>query len=134
MLAAAGINRLALDLSQYFVLHFDPREFVPAPAQGVLAYQTHESDLTTRRILNLIHPADVASTIKVERKILNLMQGGCQMPIGVYCQVDTIGNYHVWAAKASSWDAPIQRVRLSSSTSFNLPEQVVEALNNGTQE
>lgn len=131
MLAAAGVSRLALDLSTYFVLQFDPREFVPAPAQGVLAYQTNENDIATRRILNQIHHAEVADAVKVERKILHLMEGGCQMPIGVHCQIDAMGNYHVWAAKAARWDAPIQRVRVSSSTAFNLPEQVVAELRNG---
>ena len=50
------------------------------------------------------------------------------MPLGVYCETDVQGNYHVWAAKADSWESPVKSVRLSSSTSFELPEQVVSAL------
>lgn len=129
MLAGAGINRLEIDVSRYTVIRFDPREFVPAPAQGVLAFQANEDDLPTRRILARLHDREVAKAIKVERKTLKLLEGGCQMPVGIYCRVDQMGNFHVWAAKATAWDAPLQRVQLSSSTSAGLPEKVVEALN-----
>jgi hydroxymethylbilane synthase len=36
MLAAAGVERLKIDLSEFKVLRLDPKEFIPAPAQGVL--------------------------------------------------------------------------------------------------
>ena len=128
MLASAGIARLEIDLSDFEVIHFDPREFVPAPAQGVLAFQVNEADTPTRRILQKIHDRSVANVVKVERKILQLLDGGCQMPVGIYCKQDQVGNYHVWAAKAESWDSPLQMVQMSSSTSADLAERVVEAL------
>lgn len=128
LLAAAGITRLNLNLDHFFVLKFDPREFIPAPAQGVLAYQTNETDLDTRRIFKQLHHAEVAQVTNVERKVLNLMEGGCHMPLGVYCKQDTMGNYHVWAAKADAWDSPLKRVQLSTSTAYHLAESVVEAL------
>lgn len=128
LLAAAGLERLQIDLSDFFVLKFDPREFVPAPAQGVLAFQTNETDIITRRILQKIHHPETAQATNVERKILNLLEGGCQMPIGVYCTVDAMENYHVWAAKADSWNGSLKRIQYSSSTSAQLAEQVVESL------
>ncbi len=130
LLAAAGITRLNLNLDHFFVLKFDPREFIPAPAQGVLAYQTKEIDLDTRRIFKQLHHAEVAQVTNVERKVLNLMGGGCHMPLGVYCKQDAIGNYHVWAAKADTWDSPLKRVQVSTSTTYHLAESVVEALKN----
>ncbi|MEM9888708.1 MAG: hydroxymethylbilane synthase [Bacteroidota bacterium] len=128
MLAAAGIKRLEIDLSDFEVLHFDPREFVPAPAQGVLAFQVNEADKPTRRILHQIHDRAVADVVKVERKILKLLNGGCQMPVGIYCKQDQLNNYHVWATKAESWNSPLQSAQVSSSTSAGLAEKVVEAL------
>ena len=50
-LAAAGVSRLELDLSDFEVVEMNPREFVPAPAQGVLAWQTNRDDTETRLIL-----------------------------------------------------------------------------------
>lgn len=128
LLAAAGLKRLEMDLSAFELFAFNPHEFVPAPAQGVLCYQTKTDDLTTRRILKQIHHNEVARVTNVERKVLQLLEGGCHMPLGAYCERDQAGNYHVWAAHAESWDGPVKRVKLSSSTHFELAEQVLAAL------
>ncbi len=128
LLAAAGLSRLKLDLSNLHIVQFNPREFIPAPAQGVLAFQTLQDDVEMRRILKHIHHPDVSAVTNVERKVLQLMEGGCHMPLGVFCERDQQGNFHVWAAVADAWDAPVRRARLSSSTSFRLAEQIVEIL------
>lgn len=128
LLAAAGVTRLALDLSDFQVVRFNPQEFVPAPAQGVLAWQTCTDDIATRRILMGLHNSATAETINVERKILQLLDGGCHMPLGAYCEKDAAGNFHVWAAKADTWDSTVKRVRLSQSTSFGLAEAVLAQL------
>jgi hydroxymethylbilane synthase len=125
LLAAAGVSRLEIDLSGLELIKLNPKEFVPAPAQGVLAYQTQADDLSVRRILKKIHHHEVSAVTNVERSVLKSLEGGCHMPLGVYCERDTMGNYHVWAAKADHWQAPVQRVRLSSSTSFKLAEKVL---------
>lgn len=131
LLAAAGLSRLDLDLSDMHVVRFNVREFVPAPAQGVLAYQTRRSDTAVRRILQRIHQSEVAAVTNIERKVLQLMQGGCHMPLGVYCERDNLGNYHVWAAMAETWDAPLRRVQRSSNTHFELAQLVADALKAG---
>ncbi len=134
LLAAAGLTRLELDLSEFVVIKLNPKEFVPAPAQGVLAFQTAKADKTTRRILKKIHHSDVATSTNIERRILQLLDGGCHMPLGAYCECDESGNFHVWAAKAETSNSPVAKVRLSSSTSFNLAEQVIELLEQKTKE
>ena len=93
-----------------------------------LAYQVRQTDKNLRRQLQNIHHSAVADCTNVERKVLRLLEGGCQMPLGVYCEKDPIGNYHVWAALADSWSSPLKRVRLSSSTHFELADQTVAAL------
>ena len=128
MLAAAGLSRLELDTSAFHIVKFSPKEFIPAPAQGVLAWQTRTDDTATRRALKHIHQAEVSAITNIERRVLNLLDGGCQMPLGVYCEQDEQGYYHVWAAKADAWNAPVKKVRLSQSTNHQLAERVVEAL------
>lgn len=128
LLAAAGLSRLAVDLSGFEVVKLNPKEFVPAPAQGVLAFQTLREDRATRRLLRQIHHPDVSLRTNIERGVLRLMNGGCHMPLGVYCERDAQGHYHVWAAVADRWDGPLRRARLSSSTNYRLAERVVEAL------
>ncbi|MCI5080999.1 MAG: hydroxymethylbilane synthase [Saprospiraceae bacterium] len=125
ILAAAGVTRLEMDMSEFEIIQFNPKEFIPAPAQGVLAWQTNENDLATRRVFKQLHQKSTSIVTNVERKVLNLLDGGCQMPLGVYCEQDKAGNFHVWAALADAWNAPLRTVRHSSSTHFELAEQVV---------
>lgn len=127
-LAAAGISRLGLDLSDLRVVHLNPREFIPAPAQGVLAWQCHRDDLPTRRLLQQIHHPDVAATTYVERRVLQLMEGGCQLPLGVFCERDAAGNYHAFAACKTGGE--LKRTRLSSTTRIGMEERLVKGLSN----
>jgi hydroxymethylbilane synthase len=96
LLAAAGAQRLQLDLSEFNVVELDARIFVPAPAQGVLAYQIRSNDFDLEAILQNLNDAQVASTIEIERKVLNLLHGGCQVPFGAHCIIDQ-NNKHFWA-------------------------------------
>lgn len=128
LLAGAGISRLGLDVSDLQVVKFHPKEFVPAPAQGVLTYQCREGDLPTRRLLKKMHHPLVSAATNVERSVLKLIGGGCHAPLGVHCQLDRDGNFHVSAAYATAWDAPLKRVSHSSSTHFKLAEKIIEKL------
>ena len=128
LLAAAGLIRLELDLSEFQVLKLHPKEFIPAPAQGVVAYQVREDDLDLRRVLKKIHHPEVAECTNVERKVLNMMEGGCHMPLGVYCEKDEMGNFHAIAGYAVTWDSPIIRKRLSYSTNFQLADDLFKHL------
>jgi hydroxymethylbilane synthase len=126
-LAAAGVERLGLDLSDFEVMVLPAREFVPAPAQGVLAWQTNRDDTNTRHILKKLHHPEVSACTNVERRVLQLMEGGCQLPLGVYCERDATGNYHAFAA--CEIEGQLRRTRLSSSTSFGMAEKLVAQLN-----
>lgn len=128
VLAKAGMNRLETDLSAFECIDLNPREFVPAPAQGVIALQTREDDTNTRRILQKIHHSEVARCTNVERRVLQLLDGGCQMPLGVHCSQDEQGNYHVHAAFAKAWDEKVKYVHCSRSSSVNLSEDVFNML------
>ena len=85
LLAKAGVERLNLDLSDLITVDLTPDEFVPAPAQGVLAIQIREQDKELHQILQKINDAGVQKLVHLEREVLRLMDGGCQLPLGVYC-------------------------------------------------
>ncbi len=85
LLAKAGVDRLELDLSEFEVIVLDPTEFVPAPAQGVLGLQIRKNDDRMAEVLQHLNDKEVQRRISFERKVLNLMEGGCQLPLGVYC-------------------------------------------------
>lgn len=125
-LAAAGVSRLGLDLSDFEKIELHPHEFVPAPAQGVLAWQTNRADTETRLLLKKLHRPDVSAVTNVERRVLQLMEGGCQLPLGVHCERDSTGSFHAFAACEVGGE--MRRVRLSSSTNFGLAEAIAQKL------
>ncbi len=129
VLAAAGITRLNISLHQYEVVKLHPREFIPAPGQGVLAYQSRSEDHDTRIILEKLHRSKVAALTDIERTILSLFDGGCHLPLGAYCECDSMGNYHVWAAYSPGLNYhPIRRSKLSLNTTQGLAEGVFKNL------
>jgi len=86
MLATAGIKRLELDLSEFYQVQLPPHKFIPAPAQGVLAYQTRANDEQMRNIISQLNNNHVQQAIAAERFILNKLDGGCLLPLGAYCE------------------------------------------------
>ncbi|MFC2176109.1 hydroxymethylbilane synthase [Bacteroidota bacterium] len=107
MLAAAGVERLQLDLSEFHIVKLDPKTFIPAPAQGVLGLQIRETDTQLLTILEALHDSNVAKQIEVERRILNLFEGGCQMPLGAYCE-KTENGFKVWTSVAEAWNTALR--------------------------
>lgn len=124
LLAKAGVDRLEIDLSEFHVFAMDPTEFVPAPAQGVLALQIRETDKELFTVLQKLNHADVQKRIAVERKVLNLMQGGCQLPLGVYCDE----NETVYVSHATNWEDGSNWYEYSADDLENLAEIIVEDL------
>jgi len=86
VLAAAGINRLALKTDKLITQRLSPTEFVPAPAQGALAFQCRDSDQEVLTLLQKINDKKTSPCIELERSILHKVEGGCSTPIGIYCQ------------------------------------------------
>jgi hydroxymethylbilane synthase len=85
MLAAAGVARLNIDLSEFHVQLLDPTSFIPAPAQGVLGWQCRRDDDEILSLLQQLNNQEVADAIHIERTLLQKLEGGCQLPLGVYC-------------------------------------------------
>ena len=127
VLAAAGLSRLGLDLDDLHVAELHPGEFVPAPAQGVLAYQCRERDADTRRLLARLHDAATAACTNVERSLLRHFDGGCHLPLGAHCARDARG-YTLTAAYAPALGQPLRRHRLSYSTFDGLAADMHAAL------
>lgn len=133
LIAKAGVKRLKLKLDQFHCVEPPPEEFIPAPAQGVLALQIREKDHLLFRQLQKLHSKHVAEVIGVERRIMNLFQGGCQLPLGVYCKKQPGGKFIVYTAKSETWnDAPCH-LSIQSRSTFGLADMTVKklkALNN----
>ncbi|HKG06535.1 MAG TPA: hydroxymethylbilane synthase [Pedobacter sp.] len=124
MIAKAGVNRLNIDLSEFHVEVIDPVEIVPAPAQGALAIQIRENDTELAALLEQINHAETAEEIAVERRVLNLFEGGCHMPLGCYCKKED-GKYEVWTSKAETDEDFPDRLFLRVDSLDGLAEKIV---------
>ena len=124
MIAKAGVNRLAIDLSEFHVEVIDPVEIVPAPAQGALAIQIRDNDTELAALLQQIHHTETAEEIAVERKVLNLFEGGCHMPLGCYCKKEN-GQYEVWTSKAETDEHFPDRLFFRVNSLDGLAEKIV---------
>lgn len=124
LLAKAGVDRLKIDLSEFHVHVLDPTEFVPAPAQGVLGLQIRESDNELHNLLQKLNHPEVEKRIGLERRILNLLDGGCQLPLGVYCTDDD----HLYLSYASSADSKNTYLDFQVKEWNGFAEKVVDEL------
>ena len=127
ILASAGIDRLEIDLSDYKMMRFHPREFVPAPAQGVLAYQCRAEDIPTRKALSLIHSRPTLDVTNIERGVLRALDGGCQVPVGVYCEKDSNDYFHAYAFYHDP-KLGHKQVQYSQSTKAGMIEVILDQL------
>lgn len=124
LLAKAGVERLKIDLSEFHVEVLDPKEFVPAPAQGVLGLQIRENDTELAQILSHLNDSAVQERIGVERKVLNLLEGGCQLPLGVYCE----DKQNVYVSHAKNWEEGASYSSYTVDSLEGLAEKIVAAL------
>lgn len=84
ILAVAGLKRLGFGDRITEVL---PREMMlPAVGQGALAIESREDDFEVRNLVAFLHDLDTSTATKAERAFLARVEGGCQVPVGVYAE------------------------------------------------
>ena len=130
VLATAGIKRLEIDLSDMRILEMDPTTFIPAPAQGVLGLQIRVADSELAEVLKNINHEDVAEQIEMERSVLKAMDGGCQLPLGVYCFISN-DDWVVYTSFAHDKDGVAEVNSFLSATKEGMIETIVEELKDG---
>lgn len=130
LLAAAGVERLELDLDDLHVEYLSPEIFVPAPAQGVLAWQIREDDTELMEVIDEISDLDVLIKINIERQILNMFDGGCQLPLGAYCDTEEDDEdrlrFKVWVSVAEAWDKQPKQLYFETLDTDGFTDQIVD--------
>ncbi|MDF2500361.1 MAG: Porphobilinogen deaminase [Anaerosporomusa subterranea] len=85
VLAVAGLKRLGLGGRITQVL---PREIcLPAVGQGALAIETRSDDATIQDLVACLEDNATRQAITAERAYLQVLEGGCQIPVGVFGQI-----------------------------------------------
>ena len=110
ILAAAGIERLNIDISDLVRVNLEPPFFIPAAAQGVLAFQIRENDERMKAVCAVLHSNSGEQEIGIERKILNSFNGGCQIPLAIHCN-----GKDTWILKSENGCEIPKRIRTESN-------------------
>ena len=86
VLAAAGVKRLGLShrISAYLSFDF----FLPAVSQGAIGIQIREGDTATLDSIKSLEHAQTRLATSAERAFLGSMEGGCQVPVGAFAEVE----------------------------------------------
>ncbi len=85
ILAAAGLTRLGhADRIREII----PQDYcLPAVGQGALAIECRSDNFKVRQMLDFLNDVPTKQATDAERAFLGLLEGGCQVPIGVHAVV-----------------------------------------------
>jgi hydroxymethylbilane synthase len=124
VVASAGLDRLGL--SGRISERLDPRQFVPAPAQGAIALEA----LAGSAAAAIAAAADDGRSrlaVSCERAVLLALGGGCLLPLGVWARLE---GEHLVVSAALGADGSVARVELGGdpADAEGLAERVAGAL------
>lgn len=86
ILASAGINRLGLAEEVTYFTPISKELMIPASGQAALGIEIID-DAQVERIVSVLNDEDAIVETRVERDFVAVLEGGCQVPIGVNAQV-----------------------------------------------
>lgn len=86
VLALAGVTRLGVAEKVTETLETDM--MLPAVGQGALGIETRASDRDTWKFVSVLNDTETRSCVRAERALLRELQGGCQVPLGAWAQIN----------------------------------------------
>ncbi len=86
ILAAAGLIRLEM---AHRIAQLIPADIIlPAGGQGAVGIECRTNDKQTKTLISCLNHTQTAVRVKAERAVNHYLQGGCQVPIGVFAQIN----------------------------------------------
>ena len=131
VLACAGLDRLQRTESVHY--RFAVEELCPAPGQGALALETRAvgyaalsepaHDEFVRRAVSKLDDPVTRFAVEAERAVLDILGGGCQLPLGAHCHLAQQGSRTLAWSLHAQVVAPDgeQVVTVTVDASSNLP-------------
>ena len=86
ILASAGLKRLKFDDRIASFISSD--EILPAGGQGAVGIELRLEDQETAALLAPLHHLPTAYRVNAERAMNRRLEGGCQVPIGCYAELN----------------------------------------------
>jgi hydroxymethylbilane synthase len=120
VLAAAGIHRLGWQdrITDYFDATVEG--LLPAVNQGILGAQYRQDDTWVTTLLVPLERPLVGVACRAERALLRMLEGGCQVPMGAYANLEGADRFRL---EAALYSLDGQQV-VSSSRVFSVQEDV----------
>ena len=86
VLAKAGLDRLGMSARIVQTLSTDV--CLPAAGQGAIGIESRERDAAVLGVLGNINHLETRIAVDAERTVLALLEGGCQVPAGIWAHVE----------------------------------------------
>ena len=89
ILAAAGLKRLGFD--DRITDLIDTTDSLPAVGQGAVCIETRSNDATVNALIRKLNHEVTANCVLAERAMNTRLEGGCQVPIAGFAQINDSG-------------------------------------------
>ena len=104
-----------------------PKEFIPKPGSGVMAFLVHPESFELRDFLKNIHHKETGELTNIERRSWLLAEKNNLNEFGAYCNKDSRNFFHISVCEANT---DLRMRNLSLSTSSGLDELAISSLKN----
>ena len=87
ILAVAGLQRLGFD--KRIRTHLSTDISLPAIGQGAIGIECRKDDKEIEKLIAPLNHSETNTCVTAERAISQTLEGGCQLPIAAYAQLDS---------------------------------------------
>ena len=109
ILACAGLQRLGLEAR--IRSRLAPPQWLPAPAQAVVAAECRAGDERTIGLLSVLEHAPTRTLIEAERGLNRALHGSCHVPVAAYAELHDAATLRLQAMVGSAADGRAVRVQ-----------------------
>ena len=85
-----GVSAFETVSQEFDVREFSPKEFLPAPCQGILAVECRSDDEELIALLRQISDPVSRARFDAERTLFCMLQADCAVPLGVHADVEPV--------------------------------------------
>ena len=126
VMAAAGLQRLNMDKYISEILNKD--KIIPAVSQGIIAIESRINDNRIDTYLQKINDEQSFIAGTAERKFLNVLEGGCQIPVGCYTDfTKNTFSIHGFISKPDGSDYISGNISGKKENAIKLAEQLAKS-------
>jgi hydroxymethylbilane synthase len=125
VVAMAGVIRLGIFSSGFYIQPIPASLILPAPGQGALALEIRAGDKITETLAKSLNHKESSLRVSCERAFLGELGGGCRLPVGAFAEIKN-GWLHLRAAAADK-DGKIM-IRLSKKAPLKEAESLGKLL------